>query len=787
MTNFEFLKSHSQDWAKWGTQAEEYLYTDPSSSVTKLRALAEAIAEEAFKSKGLTMKPDKSGQVRYNYAGYVAAISEAKIARQEVLDAFYANKENGNEGAHKQTATMESAERVLRSTHLLASWFINTIKGKRLFIPRFVLPNRPSIAPPADRESSPGVAGPDIDQSSDKTGSSIPPCSSGNEPPSVHAETPAAGSTGDRPPKACEEQLGGTPKSSSGRAAVFGSDRATAKSNFQFLRPYDKKLADIGSEAEGLFANSFPGACAARLRLLGESLAKAITGKLGLHVGLNTSFLECIQALDAKLVRDHEIAEALDVIRQLGNVGTHNFLHCAGIASEMMEKNYFVASWYVKTLMRSNEPIPEYVPPETQPEEVVPAWKKFVGTKQGNWAVAVATVLVSIFGYFIVVDEKHRPVLALRNTFRIVSFLLILALLALPLFIFANGLSVWGAYHLFVSSIAEKLDWNEYLIHSLGLVLLLPFCYSVRLAFSRKSSRRVAGCGVLIFMAVGYNLMFYYATKDTPLGAKWYELTDEGCKFYDRPGFSRSTNKPLLPVTSDVWRECQIEAGPMEVVDPASNSWFNPTSGAPMLWYSGDTGGNLVFYRRPGVDPNAGVKLLPVTQELHVRWLASRQPRPVTPQTPQDPLRIILHPAAADGPGVLFLGQTPDSRGGAEALERHLSGVNTSAFSSAELERRGYAAKFFQGDSSLVREALSITHLNSLIVAEVRTDCSKRSSLDADLLSCDLMANARKFDSHGNSAGSQLFQSTGAGFNQDAALDAAALRASANLSAFAKQ
>src|SRR5579863_2750739 len=110
MSNFDFLKSHSQEWAKWGTQAEEYLYTDPSSCVTKLRALAEAVAEEAFKIKGLTMTPDLSGQVRYSYANYVRVISEAGIASKEVVDAFHANKSNGNEGTHKQTATTESAE-----------------------------------------------------------------------------------------------------------------------------------------------------------------------------------------------------------------------------------------------------------------------------------------------------------------------------------------------------------------------------------------------------------------------------------------------------------------------------------------------------------------------------------------------------------------------------------------------------------------------------------------------------------------------------------------------------
>ena len=380
-----------------------------------------------------------------------------------------------------------------------------------------------------------------------------------------------------------------------------------------------------------------------------------------------------------------------------------------------------------------------------------------------------------------------RTLRALRNTVRLVALLLIFALLALPLFIFANGLSVWEAFHWFVSSLSKRLDWSEYLIRSLGLGLLLPFCYSVRLAFSRKSSHRVAGFAVLILMAVGYNVMFYYATKDWPFG-KFYERTDEGTVIYDRAGNSPVTGKPLLPMTPDVWREYQLELKfLMTPVDPASAVWFNPNTDTAMLWYSCDPNGKYEFYKRPGYDPNSGVTLLPVTHELYGSWFAARQPKIVKPETPQEALRTILHPAASGGTGALLVGKTPAGREEAEALARHLSGVNTSAFSAAELERRGYASKLLQGDSSLVREVLSITHLNSLVVAEVNTDCTKRSSLDADLVSCDLTANARKFDSHGNSAGSRMVQSSGAGFNQDAALDAAAQRASANLSAFANQ
>jgi len=129
----------------------------------------------------------------------------------------------------------------------------------------------------------------------------------------------------------------------------------------------------------------------------------------------------------------------------------------------------------------------------------------------------------------------------------------------------------------------------------------------------------------------------------------------------------------------------------------------------------------------------------------------------------------------------------PGGDSGADALERYLSGMNTSAFRTEEIVRKGYGPKFYSGDASLARDTIGITHLGSYIVAEVKTSCEKRSGdLDADLLSCDLTVNAKKFDADGGLAGATTAQGTGVGFNKEKALDQAAQRASAKFNAFVK-
>jgi Domain of unknown function (DUF4145) len=572
-------------------------------------------------------------------------------------------------------------------------------------------------------------------------------------------------------------------------------------SNFDFLKSHSRHLAHVAGKAEE-HVYSDPSACAGALRYVADVLARETTVKLGLHPAKDEkghiTFHNQLIAIRNARVAPKEIIDCFFDIKNSGNEGVHQYNTTIEDAKALLQSTYEISAWFMREIKHWRNSIPSFVLPEpSSANGADPTWKRFLGTRTGKWTAGILAALGITFGYHLATDEDHRWNVALVRTVRIVVFVLILALLALPFFVLANGMTIWQAYHLFVSSIAEKLGWSEYLIHALGLALLLPFSYSVRVTFSGIAKRRLAGMAALVAMAIGYNLMFYYATKDTPFifssgrGAKYYERTDQGIVLYDRAGYSPTTGQPLLPVTPEVWRDYQIELkqgeGSMVSIDPATHDWFNPNSGAPMLWYSRSSDGKFQFFPRPGINPRTGDPLSPVTRELEQNWTEARTPKPPTPVTQQDILSQILHPAASGGPGVLLLDVTANDQNGVDALNRNLSGVNTSAFPATALARRGFAAKLYQGDAGLVRKALAITHLKSLVVAEVKTECAKRTALDSDLLSCDLTANARRFDSQGNPAGSQMVHATGAGFNESAALEAAANRASASFLAFAKR
>ena len=96
-----------------------------------------------------------------------------------------------------------------------------------------------------------------------------------------------------------------------------------------------------------------------------------------------------------------------------------------------------------------------------------------------------------------------------------------------------------------------------------------------------------------------------------------------------------------------------------------------------------------------------------------------------------------------------MVGQDEAGQEGADALARHLPIFNSNVLRAATLQREGFGPESYAATPDLLHEAMAVTQLGSLVVAQVTVLCEKRSQIDSELLSCDLTANARKFDARG--------------------------------------
>ena len=193
---------------------------------------------------------------------------------------------------------------------------------------------------------------------------------------------------------------------------------------------------------------------------------------------------------------------------------------------------------------------------------------------------------------------------------------------------------VWKVYRRFVDTVANTTGFNSYLVMAGALLGFVLFYRGVSLVLYSPFNRRKRwlGIGILLVLAVAYNLTLYAATKDASFGFqsgtanKYYAITPTGVRFYDRPGVDTSYGIPLQPVTPENIRNLELlRRGEFVPVDPLAARFFNPITGAAELWFTRDGAGPFTFYDKPGYDPKTGATLQPVTHAVYLEWKKARE------------------------------------------------------------------------------------------------------------------------------------------------------------------
>ncbi len=150
-----------------------------------------------------------------------------------------------------------------------------------------------------------------------------------------------------------------------------------------------------------------------------------------------------------------------------------------------------------------------------------------------------------------------------------------------------------------------------------------------------SKSRRIRGTAILVILFVLYNLGLFYFTKDAYFTfakgetLKWYALTPEGVKFYDRPGVDPKYGIQLKPVTPEIVSRLErLQKGEFKPIDPNRVPLFNPITGEAQVWYYQYPDGTLEFYDKPGFHPVTGTPLQPVTQQIYFEWKKTQKGKP---------------------------------------------------------------------------------------------------------------------------------------------------------------
>ena len=106
--NFSFLTQKFPILAKFGSLAEQYLYSDPNSCMIKLRMLGETVVNLIFRYEKIAVDPE------LNAAKRIRLLEEEGIVDQDFADILHILRKKGNQAAHENFDSRQEAEICLR-------------------------------------------------------------------------------------------------------------------------------------------------------------------------------------------------------------------------------------------------------------------------------------------------------------------------------------------------------------------------------------------------------------------------------------------------------------------------------------------------------------------------------------------------------------------------------------------------------------------------------------------------------------------------------------------------
>ena len=114
--NFEFLRKEWPELANFGGYAEEYAYTDPQSSLIKLRSFGEFMVNFVYQKLNLPCLPKASFHDKLkgeDFSGFTSS---------PVMTSFFTIKNLGNRAAHDAKGTDKDAIFAIQQAYQLGAW-----------------------------------------------------------------------------------------------------------------------------------------------------------------------------------------------------------------------------------------------------------------------------------------------------------------------------------------------------------------------------------------------------------------------------------------------------------------------------------------------------------------------------------------------------------------------------------------------------------------------------------------------------------------------------------------
>lgn len=136
--NFELIKNHNEKLSELGMLAEQILYLDPGSAITRLRSFAEEVTKDIYAMDGLPKLPQATFMELLKSSAFLSA------TEKRLQDQIHFLRLEGNETAHGGKGTIAKAFAALGTAHSIGQYLaVNYYGFQASDLSPFVEPPRP--------------------------------------------------------------------------------------------------------------------------------------------------------------------------------------------------------------------------------------------------------------------------------------------------------------------------------------------------------------------------------------------------------------------------------------------------------------------------------------------------------------------------------------------------------------------------------------------------------------------------------------------------------------------
>ncbi|MDG2201738.1 MAG: DUF4145 domain-containing protein [Phycisphaerales bacterium] len=139
-SNFEFMNRYDNRVSHLGSQAEQYVHTDPESCLFKLRLMVEMMARRLVELQAPRLAD-------LDLIAILRSLEQYGMLPKKQADGMHAIRRDGNAAVHGSETPVPTAMRRLRDAHRISAWYCSMIqRGAKVRTGQFVPPPGPASA-----------------------------------------------------------------------------------------------------------------------------------------------------------------------------------------------------------------------------------------------------------------------------------------------------------------------------------------------------------------------------------------------------------------------------------------------------------------------------------------------------------------------------------------------------------------------------------------------------------------------------------------------------------------